>query len=271
MSAKAATKTTVRDKRMHGTNFRDSKGIYTWKQERFPSVTTILKVKDKPALPRWASKSVAEFVKAECERRNRGEITGVALMERLLDTDSLKNVPWAYAEKKRDLGSTFHDIAEQITLGTPVSPAAFGDDIRGYIESFLLWLEKSGAEFEASEFACFNREVGYAGTCDAIVRLRDGRVIAFDYKTSGDSYPEHALQLSAYRKGEFIGMQDGSEFPMPPTDGGAILIPQPDGTIAKLLEWPCGDEAFEAFSALRSVYAWDQTKPKYKEIETCQF
>lgn len=254
-----------RARRMHGTNFRDSKGIYTWKEERFPSVTTVLKMKDKPALSRWASKVVAEFVKGEAERRNRGEITGVQLMDTLLDVDRLKNVPWSFAEKKRDMGSTFHDVAEQITLGTPVSPGAFGSDIRGYIESFLLWLEETKAEFEASEFACFNRSVGYAGTCDALVRI-NGRRIAFDYKTSPESYPEHALQLSAYRHAEFIGLQDGTEYPMPETEGGAILLPQPDGTRARLLEWPTGEAEFKSFCALREVYAWDQTRPKYKEI-----
>lgn len=263
--------TQSRDKRMHGTNYRDSKGIYTWKNEKFPSVTTILKMKDKPALPRWASKSVAEFVKGECERRNRGEITGQQLMDTLLDTDRLKNVPWDYAGKKRDMGSTFHDVAEQITLGTLVSPKAFGDDVRGYIESFMIWLEDTGAEFEASEFACFNREIGYAGTCDALVRLKTGRLIAFDYKTSADSYDEHALQLAAYRHAEFIGLQDGSELPMPETDGGCILLPQADGTRAKLVEWPTGEAEFKSFAALKTLYDWSQTKPKYTEIEKCLF
>jgi len=260
----------TRDKRMHGTNFRDSKGIYTWKNERYPSVTTILKMKDKPALPRWASKSVAEFVKGEAERRNRGEITGAQLMETILDVDRMKSAPWNYAEKKRDMGSTFHDVAEQITLGTPVSPAAFGDDVRGYIESFLLWLETWKPEFEASEFACFNRSVGYAGTCDALVRL-NGRLVAFDFKTGADSYDEHALQLSAYRHAEFIGLQDGTEEPMPETDGGCILLPQPDGSIAKLLEWPTGEAEFRSFSALKTIYDWAQTKPKYQEVSLCLF
>lgn len=143
--------------------------------------------------------------------------------------------------------------------------------MKGYIESFLLWLETTGAEFEASEFACFNRTIGYAGTCDALVRLKCGRLIAFDYKTSSDSYSEHALQLAAYRHAEFIGLQDGTEEPMPETDGGCILLPQPDGSIAKLLEWPTGDAEFQSFAALKTVYDWDSQRVKYQEVKPSLF
>ena len=261
---------------MQGTDFRDSKGIYTWvgptgAEERFPSVTTILKCLDKPALPRWAAKSVAEFVKAICEKRNRGEMTGQELMDQLMDTDTLKQTPWTYAEKKRDMGSTFHSVAEQITLGTPVSASVFGGDVKGYIESLLLWLQDERiVEFEASEFACFNREVGYAGTADNLHRRKDDiigiRLFIGDWKTSPDSYIEHALQLAAYAHAEFIGLQDGTEEPMPKVDGACIILPQADGTKAKCVEWAVGDAEFKTFCALKQVYDWQQSKPKYREV-----
>lgn len=250
--------------RVKGTTYRDSKGIYSWKDERFPSVTTILKMKDKPALPRWASKSVAEYVCEYITRCGEERTPWSEITATLTDTDHLKNVPWSYAEKKRDMGSTFHDVADSILTGIPISAEAFSEDIRGLIVSLKNWLEKSGAEVEATEFACFNREHGFAGTCDALVRL-NGEMFVLDFKTGKDSFEEHALQLAAYRKAEFIGLQDGSEIPMPETVGGLILLPCPEGGPARLLEWPTGEQEFTAFVGLIDVFNWSKTRPKYQE------
>lgn len=256
-----------RTARMAGTSFRDSKGVYSWKNETYPSVTTILKVKDKPALPRWASKSVAEFVAAKCLVMERGEMKGPELLTLLKDVDEIKQVPWKYAEKKRDMGSTFHSVAEQITLGNPVSPDAFSEDVRGYIVSFLRWIESTGAVFEANEFMCVSRKYGYAGTCDGLVKFpaRDGLTM-IDFKTGKDSYSEHALQLAAYRNADFIAMQSGEEIPMPPTEAALVVLPKDDGSGCRLIEWETGEKEMTAFLGLIAVYQWESGKPKQKEV-----
>jgi len=254
-------------KTMAGTTFRDSKGIYTWKDERYPSVTTILRNLDKPALPRWAAKSVAEYVAAQCKAKESGQISGADLFAHLQDVDALKGIPWSIRDAKRDIGSTLHQVAEQITLGTPIDPKVFAADIRPYVESFMAWHQSAGVVFEASEMALFNRSHSYAGTCDALVRI-GGRPLVLDYKTSSDTYEEHALQLAAYRHAEFIGMETGEEIAMPQTEGGAILLVGETG--CRLMEWECSNDEFEVFLALRRIYDWRVDKKQAREVSQCQ-
>lgn len=257
----------MRQTAMQGTSFRDSKGVYNWKDESYPSATTILKVLDKPALPRWAANSVAEYVVGIAKKIESRELTGKEGLAALLDYDTLKQTPWAFAEKKRDMGSTFHSIAEQITLGHPIAPEAFAEDIRGYIVSFLNWMDDSGAVFEANEFMCLNRAFGYAGTCDGLIKLpnREGLTI-IDFKTGKASYREHALQLAAYRFAEVICLQDGSELAMPETLGTIVLLPNPDGSGCKSIEWPVGLAEFNTFASIIPVYKWMQEKITPKEL-----
>src|SRR3990172_181392 len=72
------------------------------------------------------------------------------------------------------------------------------------------------------EASVFNRTERYAGTLDAIATI-GGRTLVIDVKSGKGVYPETALQLAAYRWAEFVGVPDGSEQPMPPTVGAAVL------------------------------------------------
>jgi len=263
MKAKAQE---LRSKSYRGTALRDSRGIYTWgaKDERFPSVTAILGGMAKPALTYWAAKSVAEYVANYVGTTVPDEkIRWAEVQEHLSNVEELKSVPWKYAEKRRDLGSTFHDIAERFAGGMEVNPAVFASDIRPLVESFLRWVDENQPEWVAMEAGVFNREHNYAGTMDTILEWR-GRTVVLDYKSSKDSYPEHALQLAAYRNAEFLGLADGTEIPMPKTDGGIILLVREEG--CKALEWPSGPEQFDAFLALRKLYTFSKSNIKFQEI-----
>ncbi len=278
MSKTAAA--TLREQTYRGTHLRDAKGVYTWKDERFPSITTLLKVLDKPALVRWAPKMVAEhvariateaidFIDGTVQQQKLGwgvvktHIGGV--LAELADIETLKGVPWAYSEKKRDLGSTFHDIAEQIAGGTPINPAVFADDVRPLVQGFMKFLDDEVPEFLAMETGVFNRTIGYACTLDTIVRLpKRNRTVVIDYKASADSYPEHSLQLAAQRFAEFVGLRDGTEIPMPETDGTMILLILPGGY--RLLEWPTDKSDLDDISALVTLYNRNQRKLKYSPV-----
>lgn len=270
----------LRNLSYRGTHLRDSKGVYAWKDERFPSITTLLKVLDKPALVRWAPKMVAEHVsRIATDAREFVNVTATEqklrwpviqshlddVLGELSDVETLKGVPWAYSEKKRDLGSTFHDIAEQFAGGTPINPEIFADDVRPLVRGFLMFVEDELPEFLAMETGVFNRNVGYACTLDTIVDLtKRKRRVVIDYKASADSYPEHSLQLAAQRFSEFIGLKDGNEIPMIETDGSMILLILPDGY--RLLEWETRPEDMEDIRSLVGLYNRNQRKLKYATV-----
>src|SRR6266568_649913 len=80
---------------------------YVWPNtgERFPSVTTILSVIDKPALKRWAAKMTAEYA-----------VSNLHIWDQLDDAaavDLLKGAPFRYTEKRSDLGTAVHEAVDR--------------------------------------------------------------------------------------------------------------------------------------------------------------
>jgi hypothetical protein len=83
----------------------------------------------------------------------------------------------------------------------------------------------------------FSRTHKYAGTADVIARMKIGKDIVpviIDIKTSKAIYDDVALQLCAYARADFVGMEDGSEEPLVP-DGekiryGVVVRPTASGT-----------------------------------------
>ena len=108
-------------------------------------------------------------------------------------------------------------------------------------------------EIYFSEKTIFNRTYQYAGTPDIICRMRVGGQlypVIVDCKTSKRIYDETAYQLTAYARGEFVGLDDGSEVPLLPTDEkiewGIIVRPMANGKYEKAV-FSLTDDLFERF------------------------
>ncbi len=146
--------------------------------------------------------------------------------ERVRDKNVLRELrQWlrAAATEERDrsaaLGTAVHDYAAQGIVPDTVPEVTEIAD-RGKVHSvtreeilprlswYIGWLRASGATILGREFQVFNLTEGYAGSCDLLVRFADGSVWIVDLKTGDGTYFEHALQVSAYRHGEFVG-RDG--------------------------------------------------------------
>lgn len=101
------------------------------------------------------------------------------------------------------LGTAVHDAAASKRRLQDVEAA-----LRPRLAQYLDWLDVSGAEVLATEFQVWNPTVGYAGTGDLLVRLRNGKIVLVDLKTGKGVWSEHALQVMAYAKAEFVGNDD---------------------------------------------------------------
>lgn len=235
-----------------GTQLRDDSGHYTWAGARFPSVTTVLKVLNKPALLYWASSVVAKRV---IEAYQNGEN-----MDEVLEYDELRMLPFAQKDDKASLGSLVHDVVEKAVAGREINFDYLTDDAKPYAESAITWVQENKPKYVFCERALFNTEYGYAGTCDAVVEL-GGRRLVLDYKTSQTTYEDHALQLAAYRRAEF-SVDRGVQETMPDTEGGAILIVGEKK--CRLYDWECGEKEFQVFLNALNVYRWKEGKPKGK-------
>lgn len=216
----------------NSTTNRNGGRFYDWKGERFWSVTTVIGALNKPAIPGWAAKRAAEFAVDNSEAWLALARTG----QKKAAVDLIKGAPWRERDDASDIGTAVHAAVEAYTLDRPMP--AFPEAIAGHMVQFQRFLEAFQPKFEMAEATVYHRGHKWAGTTDGVCvfgaapkgleRLIGKRTI-IDYKTSNEGrqghgiYPEVGLQLSAYAHGEFVGLIDGTEAPMPEIEEGAAV------------------------------------------------
>lgn len=293
----------------------EGRRFYTWKDERFWSVTTLIGLGvPKYAIAPWSAKVVAELVAADLGTRGQHGRAAAALrlwarlgraevvarqaagglksikLDKLTDLDCalryLKGEPDRIRDAAAEIGTAVHSEAEAVVLHNiaaasealaenrvrPPWPAA----IATYEDAFTSWLRDWSPEYIAAEATVFNRPQAYAGTLDAIVRVRAALLIeallrterpvpewlrtapqvyvtlVLDNKSGNDVHPEVGLQLAAYSRGEFVGLPDGrTELPLPAIDGGLALHITPKGYRLRLVD--IGEPVFDAFRYAREI------------------
>lgn len=231
---------------------KDGKRIYTRDGVEYLSVTSVIAHLSKPALIPWAVKLTAEAALEDVQRH--GVPTGAAASP----VGKGRVAEWKRNWRKvrdasADRGSTFHDWAEHYVLGLqPPPPPGLEQECIGFIRC----LKENRIEPLSAEATVFNRMHQYAGTCDlfADVGVWGGATAALDIKTGRSTWAETALQLAAYRAGEFIGIPNGPEVDVPNTLAGGVL--HVDHGITHLIPYRCGKEEFEVFCHLREVAQW---------------
>lgn len=220
---------------------------YRWADEQFTSVTTIIGGGvPKPALKPWGEKMVATAA-----------VTKKAIWAAMSNDEAidwLKRAPFRDTDKAAAQGTDIHDWAERYTLGQPVAVEDAPEAQQGYLKAFLQFIGEMKPTWEMSEASVFSREHGYAGTLDALFRipmLGDGLVLC-DFKTTRSGiFGEVALQLAAYRYAEFVGLPDGTEYPMPEVEQCVALWLTPTGY--HLIPVDAGPLAFEYFLHAQAV------------------
>lgn len=208
-----------------------------------PSVTNVVGMLDKPALPRWAAKSVAEHA-----WEIRGRLAAADSEQREFALRELKQAPWSYAQKRADVGSLVHAIADALATDSPLP--AFGDEEAAYADQFLDWVSEMDVKFLASEVTVFGP--GYAGTFDWYAQIGDQFILG-DHKTGKAVYPEVALQLAGLRYAD-EWVVDGSVEPVRCIDRCAVLHLRSDGWT--LHEVDVDNDTYAAFFGLLDAWRW---------------
>lgn len=183
----------------------------------------------------------------------------------------------AESARRAQEGTEVHQLVKfWVIWGTmPAVP----EHLQPYIDSFFQFVADFGltnGDWLMSEGTILNRKHMYAGTLDQILRIdptrteiaaewcdRAGRTglvtdTLIDTKSrEGEkkrTYPDQALQLTGYSRGEVVLMPDGTEWPLPNWDATAILQLRPDGY--NLQHTWHTDEEFEAFLAAVKLFRW---------------
>jgi hypothetical protein len=169
-------------KGMRPTTLRDAR-----KLGLVPSVTTILRALDKPALNNWRiEQAVLSVLTAP---RLAGEATD-AFVKRVLQVDREQD---AESVKAMELGSDIHAAIESALSDEPYSGS-----LRAFVEPVVALVRSFGSVVATERVVVGD---GYAGTTDALT-YGGPQVIVWDFKTAKtlptSSWPEARLQLSAY-------------------------------------------------------------------------
>lgn len=233
---------------------------------KVPGVTSVIQMLPKPFLAFWNAKMVAElavdslpFVEQMAQRDRQGAI------------DYLKGAARRYTKMRSDVGSQAHDLFERLMRGEPVNRVH--PDLEPYRRNFLDFLEKVNPELLRAEDVAWSDEHEYAGSFDAILRVwldeagnptpdRSGEPhsLMVDWKTSKDTYPDVALQMSAYAHASVIIDSEGIRSPMPDFDGAGVLHITADQWAFKPVN--ISNEVFGYFLHLRAIFNWDREVSK---------
>jgi len=230
---------------------RDARHRYSWNGGPWlPSVTTIIGIKNKPALVPWAKRETAA-----CAVRN------LPMLVRMTETggpkaavDWLKRIPDYQRDTSADLGSRVHAAAEALARGESVD---LEHDVRPFVAAYRHdFLNVFAPRFLAVEAMVCSPRYGHGGTADAFVEIA-GEIWLIDYKTGNGVYPDSALQLAGLARAQFIGRPgDPTQYRVPPASRFGILHIRPEG--AKLLPVVVDRATVAAFLDARRLFAWDQ-------------
>jgi hypothetical protein len=232
------------------------------------SVTSALKSFPKPFLIPWAVKVTAE------RAIDKYKFLGT-MIEESGPKDALKwlkDARWADTSAKADRGTIVHAAIEAYMGGKEMTdasiiealeearvPSSIAKATKAMVNGVMEFLDAEEPEVYWSESTVYSRTHGYAGTADLIGRMRIGgslQPVVIDVKTSKAIYDEVGLQLAAYAKAEFVGLDDGTEAKLThdgePIRHGVVVRPKSDGTYEKAV-FTLSDELLDVFLACKSL------------------
>lgn len=235
--------------------------------EKYPSVTTILKAIDKPALIAWAANLERALV---MEAAADLYADAVALPHQLpragyvLSLEQRLGTVKAHQkarDKAADIGTETHALIEwwlRKGLGQVVGPEpAVSDPAQWGFMAWQDWAKSVDLVPLFIEQVLYSRAHNYAGTMDLLALVK-GRETVVDVKTGKAVYPEAGLQNVAYRAalvemGHVEAMPAGVIVRVPKrTDDPAfeaVDVDQSFGTV---------DALMPVFHATRTVWNWTE-------------
>jgi hypothetical protein len=230
------------------------------------SVTTLLNGKPKPALLPWGIKATAEYAVTNYRRLFAMCQAAEGDDEAMYQVVAwLKGAPYREREKKADLGTLLHAIAEAKALERPLP--VITSEVAPLYAQYQRFLAECKPEMELAEATVYNIKESYAGTLDGIGRLTAGVPLAYrnrrllwDYKTGKDIYDEVALQCAAYARAEGVYLAPGTVAPMPEVEGAVAIHITADAY--RVIPVEITEPVWRAFRFVREVFRYQEETSK---------
>jgi hypothetical protein len=196
--------------------------------QKVASVTTALKIIDKPQLLFWAVKMSIESMKEDLVAGKSYDELEIAGMLEKARTSHTKRKTSA-----GDAGTLLHRWVEAY-INHENPPIPVNPMLKESCKKFLKWVHDNQVEFLISEQPVYSRKFSFTGTLDFICKIK-GKLYIGDLKTSKGIFLEQMLQTAPYRAAR------EEEFPEEKYSGQLICRIGKDGSFEyKLLS----DEAY---------------------------
>jgi hypothetical protein len=227
-----------------------------------PSVTNVMKQKNKQAINKHNIKTAAEYavenydrlhdltpdeakflIKESCYAKNPASAIGDTVhtyVDRFIKTGM---APWEW-ELNYELPVNDQDVREVPYTEQPLTARRMWRQFEGFRDTYAA---RYGLKFIDAEFTCWSDTYGYAGTADWGAQM-SGMLILGDTKTGKGVYDDTGMQVAALAKADFVMTHDGRELPMPKWDRCAVLHLRP--TFSRLIPVEHVDSCFESFLGL---------------------
>jgi genome maintenance exonuclease 1 len=194
---------------------------YTINGKQVPSVTTILNELSKPGIEKWYGRlGIAEAEKQKAEAA--------------------------------EFGSKVHSAIEAIYQGQ--TPAMYDERFASTVNNFKKWADHNISEWVAFEKAIYHDELMYAGTIDAVARLKGtNKLVLVDFKTSKKVREEYYLQVVAYAMA--TRMEDNA-VNLKDLEGAIIVHLDHDTLLWEAVNVSLTDDLFNVFKACLEIYKW---------------
>lgn len=243
------------------------------KQAR-PGVTTVVKVKDAPALDAWKVRvqvegtaraafhnppQLPETWSAEFYEEER-LAAEVDYIERLKAIAAVQYEHDRIAEAAADVGKQVHALIEHAVktqLGESCEEPEATDEALFRFADWRGWAARVGLEPLMAEGRVHHVAEDYCGTFD-LLALVEGAPTILDWKPTPELWEERRLQSAAYR----MALMDNG---WPDLQGAIVCLPRDGGEINMVPACAPGpelDATFEAFVSLLKVYRWQKEVAK---------
>jgi hypothetical protein len=157
------------------------------------------------------------------------------------------NVPPSVLKRAAARGSTVHALCAGIASGDWVPDTMINAEYAEYVQSFVKWMHAQVKEFVIIETRYTDRDLGYTGQIDFVVKGSDDHLYLVDIKTSSSKQLTYALQLGAYKH-----LLDNERIPI---SGGMIVYLDKEGKFPDIdLYEDLREERDIFFSALECYY-----------------
>lgn len=243
--------------------------------ERYPSVTTVLKLVDKSGLAQWAADQAMLWA------AENWQFLGRRSEEQAFNAGRYR---WKdIRDERAEVGTGVHETIEALHKGSWNFPA-LTDEQAAIMKQWEILNETHTIEPILSEFTMFDTETGYAGTADGYWRVtcnHDGPthlgkpagvpvLTLVDVKTSRSHWPEHDYQLGALWSAPDWALEvadmEWEITPRRPIETAAIIHLRADK--AEIIEVPALDLQASVFRSYVHVWkARQDLKTGVKQLE----